>query len=368
MAAPCWTRRRPGRRRPRRRRPARARTRCCWSIPPAPPAGPRARCWTSSALALNALNAPRTSSALTAADRVLTVLPLFHVGGLNIQTRPRCSPAPRCCCTPRFEPGRLLRRRAPRDRPTLSLLVPAVMQALVAHPALGRGRPVLACAPSAPAPPTCRCQLIEAFHASGVPVQQVYGATETCPIAIVQTRAEALAAPGSIGRPALHVEARLAAPATERDRGARPDRRCAATGSTGGDGRGARATAGSPPAMSAACDAEGRCWFTDRLKHVIISRRREHLPGRGRARAAAPRPASRKARSAAGRTRAGARCRWPWWCPARASTRRRCCGISRAGSRASSTRARWSRWRALPRTALGKVHFAALSGLVRLPE
>jgi fatty-acyl-CoA synthase len=137
------------------------------------------------------------------------------------------------------------------------------MQALVAHPRwasadLSSLRAVGAGSSDVPIP------LIEAFHAKGVPVQQVYGATETCPIAILQTRAEALAAPGSIGRPAMHAECRLApsgeielrGPAVLRGYWKRDDALRDGWFATGDVGR---------------TDPEGRFWFTDRLKHVIIS-------------------------------------------------------------------------------------------------
>jgi fatty-acyl-CoA synthase len=42
---------------------------------------------TQRALAWNAVNSAHLHS-LTSEDRVLTTLPLFHVGGLNIQTTP----------------------------------------------------------------------------------------------------------------------------------------------------------------------------------------------------------------------------------------------------------------------------------------
>jgi fatty-acyl-CoA synthase len=217
------------------------------------------------ALQANALNACH-AFALTPEDRVLTVLPLFHVGGLNIQTTPALMAGAEVLLHPRFEPD-LFFDAVARDRPTLSLLVPAVMQALVAHPRwagadLSSLRAIGAGSSDVPVP------LIEAFHARGIPVQQVYGATETCPIAIIQDRAEALAAPGSLGRPALHAEARIAGGGTEGEilvrgpatlRAYWPDVPALdAEGwfATGDVGR---------------IDAEGRFWFTDRLKHVIIS-------------------------------------------------------------------------------------------------
>jgi fatty-acyl-CoA synthase len=52
--------------------------------------------------------------------------------------------------------------------------------------------------------------LIHAFHARGVPVGQIYGSTETSPIAIVLLREDAMRKVGSTGKPALHCEARIA--------------------------------------------------------------------------------------------------------------------------------------------------------------
>ncbi|MDP3612593.1 MAG: AMP-binding protein, partial [Rubrivivax sp.] len=52
--------------------------------------------------------------------------------------------------------------------------------------------------------------LIEAFHHRGVPVAQVYGATETGPVSIVLKPGEAMAHVGMAGRPALGVSVQLA--------------------------------------------------------------------------------------------------------------------------------------------------------------
>jgi len=224
------------------------------------------------ALLFNALNSTHMHG-LTAADRVLTVLPMFHVGGLNIQTTPALHAGAEVILHPRFDPAAFFAACA-EDRPSLSLLVPAVMQALVSHPGwagadLSSLRAVGAGSSDVPLP------LIEAFHARGIPVQQVYGATETCPIAIYQTREEALAAPGSIGRPALHAEARVV------DGEGRP----LPPGQAGeieirGPNTLRRYWNAAQPALREGwfatgdvgrVDEDGRYWFTDRLKHVIIS-------------------------------------------------------------------------------------------------
>ncbi len=161
---------------------------------------------TQDALAWNAVNSQHMHD-MTANDRILTFLPMFHVGGLNIQTVPALSLGAEIVLMRRFDPGEALAAIAAK-RPTLSLVVPAVMAALIGHPAwptadlsslrlLGAGSSIVP------------VRLIRAFHARGVPVAQVYGATETGPIAIYQKRDDALANEGSTGQPALHCEARL---------------------------------------------------------------------------------------------------------------------------------------------------------------
>ena len=145
--------------------------------------------------------------AMTPDDRVLTVLPMFHVGGLNIQT----TPALRTGCTlvlhPRFEPEAALEAIA-RERISLVLTVPAVADMMMASPRwtgtdLSSLRMVSIGSSIVP------LRIIEAVHARGVPMAQVYGSTETCPIAAYQKRDEALRKVGSTGRAARHCQLRI---------------------------------------------------------------------------------------------------------------------------------------------------------------
>ena len=73
---------------------------------------------------------------MTAQDHVLTVLPLFHVGGLNIQTTPALQLGATVTLHARFAPDATLDAIA-RDRPTLTVLVPATIQAMIEHPRWG---------------------------------------------------------------------------------------------------------------------------------------------------------------------------------------------------------------------------------------
>lgn len=236
---------------------------------------PKGAVLTQAAVAANAENA-RAIFGLAAADRVLTVLPMFHVGGLNIQTVPALLQGAAVLLHPRFDPDAFFDSLG-TFRPTLTLLVPTVMQALVAHPRwaaadLGSLRAIGAGSSDVP------LALIEAFHARGVPVQQVYGATETGPIAIAQTREEALATPGSIGRAAPFCAARIQdAEGRALPPGAAGEIAIRGPNVMQGYWRAPEATAEAlregwfRTGDVGRIDADGRFWFTDRLKHLIIS-------------------------------------------------------------------------------------------------
>ena len=161
---------------------------------------------TQSALIWNAFNAIHAHD-LRQSDHVLTVLPMFHVGGLNNQTLPALLAGATVTLHKRFDAELWLADVAAR-RPTLSLLVPATLQSVIAHPAwaetdlsslrmLNTGSMVV---------PDSQ---IRAFHARGVPVGQIYGCTETAPIATVLLKEDAARKLGSAGKPALHCEVKL---------------------------------------------------------------------------------------------------------------------------------------------------------------
>ena len=142
---------------------------------------------------------------LTSEDHVLTVLPFFHVGGLNIQTTPALHHGATVTIHPRFSPDATLSAIA-QGRPTLTVLVPATIQAVTDHPdwastdlsslkAISTGSTIV--------PP----HLIDRFVARGVPVLQVYGSTETCPVAVYTRFGGDLSRVGSTGLPGLCCEA-----------------------------------------------------------------------------------------------------------------------------------------------------------------
>jgi fatty-acyl-CoA synthase len=236
---------------------------------------PKGAVLSQRALDCNADNAV-DMHAMTARDHALTVLPLFHVGGLNIQTTPALKVGATVTLHERFEPGAFL-AAVGADRPSLTVLVPATISAVLAHPAWTQTdlTSLRAVATGAMAVPT---ELIEAFHSRGVPVIQIYGSTETAPVAVYQRIPEAYDSVGSMGRVGLNTQVRVVD----------------AAGAEVGPGvpgevlvRGAHVADGywnAPEATAktfadgwfrsgdvAEYDAEGRFWFKDRIRNVIIS-------------------------------------------------------------------------------------------------
>lgn len=150
---------------------------------------------------------------LTEDDHVLSVLPLFHVGGLCIQTLPALHAGATVTLHARFDAAAWLADVA-RRRPTLALMVPATLRAVLDHADftatdLSSLRFLAAGSSTIPA------SMIAAIHARGVPLGQVYGATETGPVSIYLRRADAMQHVGAAGKAGLHVEVKLVNPLGE---------------------------------------------------------------------------------------------------------------------------------------------------------
>ena len=167
---------------------------------------PKGAVLTQSALLWNGFNSIHAHD-LRRSDHVLTALPMFHVGGLNNQTLPALQAGATVTLHKRFDPGLWL-ADVQKRRPTISLLVPATMQAVIAHPAWA-GTDLSSLRMLNAGSMVIPDSLIRAFHARGVPVGQIYGCTETAPIAIVLLKEDAERKLGSTGKAAPHCEVKL---------------------------------------------------------------------------------------------------------------------------------------------------------------
>jgi fatty-acyl-CoA synthase len=211
---------------------------------------------------------------LSAQDRGACFLPLFHTAGLNLYTLPLFLWGGCSHILPRFDAGAVLGLIG-RGEITQVFGVPTTYQALRAHPGLAqtdlaaaRG---YACGGAALPEETLRF-----FADRGAVICTGYGMTETGPTGFMIGAADARARPGSVGKPQMLTEARLAGLAE----------------GTAGTGElelaGATITPGywmNPAATAAAFtpdgwlrtgdiarrDAEGFHWIVDRIKDMFIS-------------------------------------------------------------------------------------------------
>ena len=167
---------------------------------------PKGAVHTQAALLANA-RASQWAHAFEPGDKVLSTLPMFHVGGLCIQTLPALLAGVEVVLHPRFDPTAWLDEMH-TSRPTLSLLVPATMRAVFEHPrwadtSLACLRGIMTGSSTVPV------AYLETWHARGVPVGQVYGTTETGPVSIVLRLPEAMARVGASGWPQPEAQVKL---------------------------------------------------------------------------------------------------------------------------------------------------------------
>ena len=141
---------------------------------------PKGATFTQENMTFNALNVI-TAFGLTAADEILTAVPMFHSGGLFIHTTPGLCAGATVTIHRQFDPGLLL-ADVQRHRVTLLACVPAMTLALAAHPDWDRAdlsslRSVLTGSTFVPR------GAVEPWQRRGIPVMQGYGSTEACPVA-----------------------------------------------------------------------------------------------------------------------------------------------------------------------------------------
>lgn len=145
---------------------------------------------------------------VTSADRLLLVVPLFHLYGLGPGLLQVAAAGATAVLMDTFSAERALTVCA-EQRVTTLVGVPAMYQALAAAGAdrLAEGLSTvrLLTSGAAPLPPTVLSAITQA---TGLPVFEGYGLTETGPV-LTSTLVGGAAKPGSVGRPLPGVELRL---------------------------------------------------------------------------------------------------------------------------------------------------------------
>ena len=167
---------------------------------------PKGAVLTHEALASNAMNSI-AAFGMTADDEILTAAPMFHVGGMNIHTTPAFRAGATVTVHRQFDPGLAL-EDIRRVRATLFVAVPTMSLAMMAHPSwataeIGSLRCVATGSTMVPA------AAIRPWLDHGVPVVQVYGLTETCPIASIVPLHESGRKACTAGKAVIHCRVRV---------------------------------------------------------------------------------------------------------------------------------------------------------------
>jgi fatty-acyl-CoA synthase len=143
---------------------------------------------------------------------LLTVLPLFHTGGLNCYTNPVLHAGGTVFIMRAFDPALALELISdPSRRINVFFGVPAIYQFMAQHPSFASSdfsRLVIGGVGGAPMP----VPLLKVWEARGVALQQGYGMTETSPSVMVLDKEDAARKAGSSGKPVLHTEVRIVRP------------------------------------------------------------------------------------------------------------------------------------------------------------
>jgi len=149
---------------------------------------------------------------ITPSSVLLTVLPLFHTGGLNCYTNPVLHAGGTALIMRQFDPGLALKLISdPAQAINVFFGVPSIYQFMAQHAAFESAdfsRLIIGGVGGAPMP----VPLLKVWEARGVALQQGYGMTETSPAVLALDREDAMRKAGSAGKPVLHTEVKVVRP------------------------------------------------------------------------------------------------------------------------------------------------------------
>ncbi len=158
------------------------------------------------AIAWNAFNTI-TAWGLREDDVTPLVFPMFHTGGWNVLTVPFFQMGARILLSPEVDPARVL-RNIERESATTLVAVPAVLRMMARHDDWEeRDLSSLRFVKSGGGP--CRESVIEAWRARDIEISQGYGLTECGPNNFAMPADFPPQKTGSVGFPALAVDARV---------------------------------------------------------------------------------------------------------------------------------------------------------------
>ncbi|PPR17250.1 MAG: Long-chain-fatty-acid--CoA ligase [Alphaproteobacteria bacterium MarineAlpha9_Bin3] len=167
---------------------------------------PKGAVLSQSALYFNILNSINMHK-FNSKSHILTVIPLFHVGGLNIQTIPALHLGAKVTIHKKFEINETF-QELKKSRITHTVFVPTILELLIKSrkwdtnifsslKAITTGSTIVS------------SDLIKAYEKKKIPIIQVYGSTETAPIAICQKITNNRLPFGNVGKVAKYNKAKI---------------------------------------------------------------------------------------------------------------------------------------------------------------
>jgi fatty-acyl-CoA synthase len=149
---------------------------------------------------------------ITQVVKTLTVLPLFHTGGLNCYSNPALHAGGTVLIMKTFDPGLTLKLIGdPKNGINLFLGVTATYQFMQQHPLFPDADfSNIFCAGIGGSPTPVA--MLELWWSRGLALQQAFGMTETSPAVLALDREDAVRKAGSAGKPLLHTQVRVVRP------------------------------------------------------------------------------------------------------------------------------------------------------------
>ncbi len=144
---------------------------------------------------------------ITSADKILTILPLFHIGGIGLFALPGLLAGTTVIVPNRFIPEQTL-HLIESEGVTICMGVPTIFDALRKSPYFEQTNlSSLRWFYSGGAP--CPHELIRYYHERDIPLGQGFGMSETSPTIFMMMREDYQHRIGSIGKPALFCDIRI---------------------------------------------------------------------------------------------------------------------------------------------------------------
>ena len=140
-------------------------------------------------------------------DHILTVIPLFHVGGLNIQTIPALHVGATVTIHKKFDLQETF-TSLEYLKPTFTVFVPTIMETIIKSKSWSSSKlsslKAITTGSTIVSP-----DLVKLYENNKIPIIQVYGSTETAPIAVCQNLKESRKPYGNSGKPAKHTKVEI---------------------------------------------------------------------------------------------------------------------------------------------------------------